>query len=615
MSQDNDWEDIPTATKDDDWEDVSSSSEPANPWAAFPAEASNPAALDVAAPARSEPVSFNSPAADSYKPASKSVKSLVDDIKSTDRVLGRSVGQGVTLGFRDEAVGAMEAPLDAIQDYANYYFGNGGKPEGLIASYKQARDEQRRLDTEAQLERPELYDVGTMLGASVLPGSSIKSLVAQGTAQGLGSSEYDLTEPSIDNALGAAKDTAVGGGVGAAIGVAGKGFSGGFERGGKALKREAEKLAENATGATRVGAEKFSEGTGRKLLDRGIVGFGDTPVDIARKAAEQKQAASKAIGEALKELDAQGGQVTINDVVVKLSTKAQELSQIPGNEPIVKQLITEAENLMNNYPPTLPISQAEAAKRAYQGRTNYNSPVADQKATKHAAQAFREAGEDAATQVNPELSKQFKEAKDTYGMLTPVEDAAAKRASQLNQSPFGGLLDVAALGGGGAAFGGLQGGVAGAVTGTATAAARRFASPRIGSSLAVAADKAGDFLKAAPQVNVDLGKYVGEDMARNLQSVNNAAQRGVVSLAARKGAEENSPTGRAGDALADTLNTNPQLFGRWAPALQKAVERGGSRSLAATSYALAARDPEFKRVLARIMNSNPEDINADNMER
>jgi hypothetical protein len=42
------------------------------------------------------------------------------------------------------------------------------------------------------------------------------------------------------------------------------------------LQDSAENLAENATGATRVQAEKFRPGSGRELLDIKIVSFGDT---------------------------------------------------------------------------------------------------------------------------------------------------------------------------------------------------------------------------------------------------------------------------------------------------------------------------------------------------
>jgi hypothetical protein len=116
-------------------------------------------------------------------------------------------------------------------------------------------------------------------------------------------------------------------------------------------------------------------------------------------------------------------------------------------------------------------------------------------AGKAAYGAYKSAVEDVA-QSQPVLADKFTLAKQTYGMLEPVIDAAEKRALQLQQSPIGGLLDTTSM---------IGGQMAGDITGgVAATAARKLISPRVASSAAVTMDMMSKILKAAPE---KLGKY------------------------------------------------------------------------------------------------------------
>ncbi len=123
----------------------------------------------------------------------------------------------------------------------------------------------------------------------------------------------------------------------------------------------------------------------------------------------------------------------------------------------------------------------------------------------------RQSVEDSIT--DPVAKQKFLDEKRLYGVLAPIEDAAQKRASTLNQSPFGGLGDTAAQ-----AVGMIPGG--NTVKGLATAAGRRIIAPRLASAGARGADKIADILQASPE---SFGKFSGV-----LQS---AAQRGPMGLA------------------------------------------------------------------------------------
>jgi len=142
---------------------------------------------------------------------------------------------------------------------------------------------------------------------------------------------------------------------------------------------------------------------------------------------------------------------------------------------------------------TIPITQSEEIKRSFdQGaKWNSNADSAVRDANKIAANAYRSAGEDAATVANPQLASQFQADKDTFGLLSPVVTAAEKRAATTAQSPPGGFLDTAT-----AAAGGVVAGAPGAI---ALPIARRVLAPRINSSLAVGSDWLAQAFKSAPQ--------------------------------------------------------------------------------------------------------------------
>ncbi|NJO18785.1 MAG: hypothetical protein HC838_00175 [Spirulinaceae cyanobacterium RM2_2_10] len=446
----------------------------------------------------------------------------------------RGAVQGASFGFADEAIGALEAAKDWFSS----------DPAGFMENYRKHRDESRANYKSAEEANPDTYMAG-QFGGAIAPallsggsslGATVGSLAAQGAVQGFGASKADLTQ---DDLYGAAIDTALGGAIGGTAGVIGKGlaripFRKAASYVGDKLADVAEKFAVKATGATGKQAESFAPNAGRELLDRGIVRFGRTAEDVAARAAAASDEAGKAIESALEELDSKGVRASLANVSDAIQANIDELEKIPGNEKIIQQLRREVRNLQNRAmkgiqegikkapeaaddaifeeATTLPISIAEKAKRAFQGQTNYASPEAEKKASAQLARAFREEVEQSALKADSALAEKFLEDKRTFGLLNPIQEAAEKRASQLNQSPFGGFGDFAA----GAA--GSVGGVGGV---SGTVAARRLLAPRLASAGAVLADNLSDIVQKAPQM---LGKF-----AKPLQD---AAARGGNSLAA-----------------------------------------------------------------------------------
>ena len=146
-----------------------------------------------------------------------SIKEETPEVSEIESGL-RGLAQGASFGFADELTGGAEALWEAAK----------GDPATFGELYKRARDESRANYKTAEETNPKSYmagQVGGAVGTALVPGlggAGIAKLAAQGAAQGLGSSEADLLEGDL---AGAARDTAIGGSIGAATGAIGKGIS------------------------------------------------------------------------------------------------------------------------------------------------------------------------------------------------------------------------------------------------------------------------------------------------------------------------------------------------------------------------------------------------------
>lgn len=434
----------------------------------------------------------------------------------------RGLAQGASLGFADEITGGLESAAGSL----------GFVPD---KTYEEARDESRANYLKSQQANPLTYGAGQLGGGiatlavpglNVAKGASLArtlgTAAAQGALTGLGDSE-------ATDALDMAKDAGKGLLVGAGAGALGAGLSAGAgalsqkygTKAADALRNKAEELAVKATGATGVQSAKFADDAGRQLLDRRLVQFGDTPKKVAERTGAALEEAGESIGRSLKDLEAKGVTASVDDVVAAIQTKISDLKRFPGNDRLINQLQNEADSLMARGQSELPIAAAEQAKRNFQRQVNYNSPNFEKDSSATVASAFKDEVEKRATAASPEIGQKFIEDKKLFGLLSPINEAAEKRARTLNQSPAGGLLDMAAT-----AAGGAVGGPGAAML---AAPARSFASKRFSSSAAVGMDKLSDLVRTAPQA---FGKY-----GKVLQ---NAASRGGTSLGAAHFVLQNS---------------------------------------------------------------------------
>lgn len=134
----------------------------------------------------------------------------------------RGASQGASLGFADEAMGALGA---LGSKYVN-------PQASILDEYRRIRDEQRKKDETAKEANPTSYALGNAggaIGSAFMPGlnaltgakgiqtlgQAAKAGAKLGAIAGLGQSQADLTEGDLS---GAASDTAAGAGIGAVTG-------------------------------------------------------------------------------------------------------------------------------------------------------------------------------------------------------------------------------------------------------------------------------------------------------------------------------------------------------------------------------------------------------------
>lgn len=262
------------------------------------------------------------------------------------------------------------------------------------------------------------------------------------------------------------------------------------------LRGFAEDTAVNATGATAKQASTFAPNAGRELLDRGIVRFGDSQAKISQRAAGAVEQANQQIDQSLSKLDASGVKVDANTVYNAVRKTINDMKADPSKADIANNLEKELDHLISatdvKGTTQFGMQEAENVKRGFKRKAGNWADPEKGMAGKEMYQTFRGAVEDAAQNADPSTAQNFIEGKKAYGLLDPIQEAAERRALTTNQHQAGGFLDVASS---------LAGESAGGpVMAIAAPVARRLISPRIGSSVAVAADKAANMVGQAPQI-------------------------------------------------------------------------------------------------------------------
>lgn len=423
--------------------------------------------------------------------------------------------EGASLGWRNELAGALEAggQFLGVKGLGGK-FSDIGLQDSISADqlgkvYEDTKQRRERELSKIQEAQPEAFLAGNLAGGlatslAVPNPATLGGRIAMGAGTGALAGAGQATEGKA--LQGAALGGALGGVAVPAIEKVGSLLSAGAQKAGSGLSKSAETLAEKATGATGKELQGFKPGTGRFLLDKGIVKFGDSAENIAQRAGDAMDVAGSVMDDVLKELESKGVTISQDNIVNLLE---QRLNAMKGNAslaPAARQLKSVIDDIIETGKSEISPILAEETKRGFRKMAKFNKGTDVGEAGREAYGAYQRSVEEAAQGLSPELAEQFKNVKQTWGTLAPVELAATRRAATLQQSPVGGLLDTAT------AAAGNIGGVPGMI---ATTASRRIIAPRVASSTAVTFDAVGKLLKAAPE---KLGKYS--------PIINNAASRG-----------------------------------------------------------------------------------------
>ncbi|WP_186648956.1 hypothetical protein [Fluviispira vulneris] len=266
------------------------------------------------------------------KPANNNIENMSDDdlyriagVKpenktNTLEALLLGAADGATFGFTDEINGAVGGLGRGI----GYLWGNGKKDKSLLDAiqngYIKDRDVTRWLQKNAEAEHPVANFTGGIAAAipsGVGRGSiSLARMAAEGAVGGFGGSEGDTWERR-------AQDTALGAGVGGALGVAARGV-GNIPR---ALDRFKKNQTLKALGATRSDFTKMGEnadGIAQFALDNGYI----NPLKTLTHKEELATKNLKNIGMQLSDARGRLPVVSTDDVLAAVDKRASHLT--PG---------------------------------------------------------------------------------------------------------------------------------------------------------------------------------------------------------------------------------------------------------------------------------------------
>lgn len=457
----------------------------------------------------------------------------------------RGAAQGASLGYADELTGLLES---LVTD----------------KTYKQARDESRANYKTAEEANPKTYlagEVAAGVGAGIaVPGSvGIRGLAALGAAQGLGNSEADLLEGDVK---GAVRDTAIGGTIGAGVGVAAKGAEKLLKAAPtpEALKTTANRAAFRATGGTIANAKELGdEGVqklGRRALDSDLIGLNKDTDAMLAALDDLQGGAGKTIGDIRSLGDQLGGAPGVRDLVVK-AEKTYGGKYASGLDSVDDRAYQRA--LEELYKLEKPIPAATPGEVV----STHMAGAADAPAGYNAARVTQEVGIPEYPVSGPPAGFT-----DIARKATEMNEFATRQGKLLQSGEP--ATDIANL-----------------ISAENNAALRNVVGPEAAGRYDAALDTFGDSAQLRQLLEAKLAKETaGREGPGSV--VRNVVQ-GVMDKYGNKG------VALAADKLSEIVANNPQVLGKYAPVLTKAAARG-AQSLSVTHFVLSQQDPEYRKL-------------------
>jgi hypothetical protein len=438
----------------------------------------------------------------------------------------RGAAQGISLGFSDEITSAAESVFGDV-------------------TYEQALKENRALLATAKEEHPAAFTAGEIGGGLLIPGAgSVKAaanapkLIRAGIALGktaafgsidaLGKSEEDNLEGQLSDALYGAGAAVTGEALFKGAGkVAGKA--------GKALKEEAQGLAERSMGvfnpssrkafrknleAKNISPEEFTErvfslknAKGEPLLS----GFKSQQV-VLDESKERMSQLGDEMGEIVKEVEARSGEIKIENAAMAEHIMQRLKSKYQSDPTLVNQA-REAQAIINRFEikkemPNETLSDLIYWKNSLLDDFSKNADRPFFKASDVERDAIREISNYVEMKVSSasqdgDLIRAFKDRKAEFGTLAEYGKHVQKAVDADEKGMLGKIYKTigwAPLAIGGAGIAGAPGALAGIALGTALKTAAK--SPTLQRKAS----------KAAMSVGTHLEKGMNPEFAARLSS-------------------------------------------------------------------------------------------------
>ena len=466
--------------------------------------------------------------------------------------------QGSTLGFGDEAIAAMDATGFSDPKRGNFSIpgavmdvvGQIAMGENPVDKYRSTLDYVRNRMAQGHKAHPWAFNTGNVAGslatAPIIPaaagwGGAAKTGAALGAIQGLGGSNADLTKGDIG---GAVKDAEIGGVLGGVLGTIGYGVG--------SLLGNAKDIAQTR-GAKALGytkrllktpeAVESAKNTAQEMLDRGVITPMASPTEMADRVGDLLDSSGQSIGKYLKSVNGGFDTRSAIDAVNALRPTGSDGQWLRGgNYDAVNGLLDKALDTIQAHKDVIPFEEANKLKGLLQGAINWRGTNLESEVGRQIAGAMRNSVDSNLERIAGDAGRN--------GFDQFLKDKSTYSSALNAQDALANRIS--------SEFGNKTIGLTDAIWGAGELAAGNPG----GAAAAIA------------------GKRVLE----------------------RYG---NQAGAWAADKVAKLVQTSPQVFGKFAPALTAAAARGAN-ALATTQFILSKREPEFQEIMKKIGGNQDE---------
>lgn len=486
-----------------------------------------------------------------------------EEVKAPSKLesAGYGAAQGATFNFADEGAAVTVAAAKKLGDLLTKT--KGGDP---IENYRKARDYFRGKIDKAEEANPKTFMAGQFAGAAataplgegaagLLPmigKSAIAKMAALGGLQGLGASNADLTKGDIG---GAARDTAVGAGLGAVVGGAAKGIGKVVS---KAVDPEFWQNRAQNWGKSALGFTKRFLNTSEKLkaaneaaqtmLDKGVITPGADAQEMAFKVNDLVKDTGEKIGSFLKTREGGYDTQSAIDAINSLRPKnSAGVALSGGNYDPINNMLDKAVDTVKAHGDTIPFEEANKLKGFLQDLVNWNSTNAESSMGQNIAGSVKGSIDQNLEKVaTPDEFEDFLKNKQIYGSGKLTQKAMDNQLSSIEGNNALGLTDW------------------------------------------MAAAATHDPVLAAPTI---AAKHVTQNYGS--QTIAWGADKAAKGLKA------------TGDRVANLLHTNPQALGKYAGILGNAA-RQGAQALSVRHFVMSNTDPEYRMIIRNMEDDSGE---------